>query len=190
MFWKNNNLEISVFESWVVMLKTGKIALNTFKNIHLQSNICKSSNEGAGWWRGGCNESTPIRSGWWAWDPVGGTHSRQASGPQTSLPGHSPFDLLAKGKGRLVLPSNSQEQPLLSSPWSWPRSWSGRQAEGCKGQAAVAVRSHLRSSWGEALAFSQTSALWASCRKRSLLYLSLKSRFHFTKAHWAAVLSD
>lgn len=99
MFWKNNNLEISVFESWVVMLRTGKIALNTFKNIHLQSNIFYSSKEGTGWWQGGCDASNLIGSGWLAWVPVSGTRSWQASGLQTSLPGHSAFDLLlTKGK--------------------------------------------------------------------------------------------
>lgn len=32
------------------------------------------------------------------------------------LAGHSAFELLTKGKGRLILPSDSQEHPLLSSP--------------------------------------------------------------------------
>lgn len=122
---KNNNLEISVFESWVVMLRTGKIALNTLKNIHLQLNTFKSSKEGAGWWWGGCGVSGPIRSGREAWGSVSGTRSWQAAGSQTSLLGRNASELLlAKGKGRLVVPPNSQERPLLSSPWSRPRSWS------------------------------------------------------------------
>lgn len=54
----------------------------------------------------------PVRSGWWAGEPVGCTHSGQASGPQTSLPGRDAFELRrAKGKARLVVPLNSQEQP-------------------------------------------------------------------------------
>lgn len=131
MFWKNNNLEISVFESWVVMLRTGKIALNTFKNIHLQSNIFYSSKEGTGWWQGGLWREQPH----WEW--LVGLGPRQwhalmasfwaadlTSWPQCLWPSFN------KGKGRLVLPSNSQEQPLLSSPWSWPSCWS--RGKGCR----------------------------------------------------------
>lgn len=167
MCWKNNNLEISVFESWVVMLRTGKIALNTFKNIHLQSNICESPKEGTGRWWGGCSTSLLTRGGWCAW-ACRWHNSWQASGLQTSLPATVPLTFY-KGKGRLVVPSNSQEQPLLSSLWSWPRSWSRRQAKGCR-------RAKQYSLWEEvifgppgeeSLSFSQTSVLWVSRRKRS-----------------------
>lgn len=113
------------------MLRTGKIALNTFKNIHLQSNIFESPKEGTGRWWGGCSWAPspgaagvlgtcqwhPLTASFWATD--------LASWPQYLWP-------FTKGKGRLVLPSNSQEQPLLSSLWSWPRRWSKRQAKGCR----------------------------------------------------------
>lgn len=166
MCWKNNNLEISVFESWVVMLRTGKIALNTFKNIHLQSNICESPKEGTGRWWGSCRARILTRVAGVLGPVSGTTHGK--------LPGCRPRFLpqclwpFTKGNGRLAVPSNSQEQPLLSSLWSWPRSGSRCQAKGCR-------RAKQHSLWEvifgppgeESLSFSQTSVLWLSRRKRS-----------------------
>lgn len=103
MFWESNNLEISVFESRVVRLRTGKIVLNTFKNIHQQSNIFESSKEGAGG-TGARDVRDLIRSGWWARDPV--WHVPTASfWPQTPSWPQCLWPSLNKGKGRLVLPS-------------------------------------------------------------------------------------
>lgn len=192
MFWKNNNLEISVFESWVVMLRIGTIALNTFKNIHLQSNIVESSKEGAGWWRGGCQHEQPHREWLVCVGPCHG-YTRMASFWTAGLAGHSAFELLTKGKGRLILPSNSQEHPLLSSPWSWPRSWSRRQAKDCR-------RAKQCSWWKEVIFIPpgetpfpplKRQCFRLYCRQRSWLHLLLKFPFHFTDRHWiGGVLSD
>lgn len=167
MCWKNNNLEISVFESWVVMLRTGKIALNTFKNIHLQSNICESPKKGPGRrWGGGRARILPRVAG--VLGSVRGTTPGKLLGcrprflPQCLWP-------FTKGKGRLVVPPNSQEQPLLSSLWSWPRSWSRRQAKGCRRAKQHSLREEVifGPPGEESLSFSQTSVLWVSRRKRS-----------------------
>lgn len=85
-----------MFESWVVMLRTGKIALNTFKNIHLQSNIFESPKEGTGRWRGGCSRAPSPGAagalGTCQWHPLTASFRATdlASGPWTSLPGHRP----------------------------------------------------------------------------------------------------
>lgn len=111
MFWESNNLEISVFESRVVRLRTGKTALNTFKNIHLQPNKFESSKEGTGCWRvpATCTTSSGGAGGL---GTLCGTCPQQASGrrlpswPQCLGPSFN------KGKGRLVL-------PFVKSNLSW-----------------------------------------------------------------------
>lgn len=50
-----------------------------------------------------------------AWGPLRGTHSPQASGSKALHPGLDASALLAKGKGKLVLPLNSQEQAVEPS---------------------------------------------------------------------------
>lgn len=104
MFWESNNLEISVFESRVVRLRTGKIALNTFKNIHQQSNIFESSKEGTGWWRvpAMCATSSGVAGGL---GTLCGMCPQQASGRRLPSWPQCLWPSLNKGKGRLVLPS-------------------------------------------------------------------------------------
>lgn len=104
VFWERNNLEISVFESHVVRLRTGKMALNTFKNIHLQSNISESSKEGSGWWPvpAMCATSSGVAGGL---GTLGGLRPRQASGRRLPSWPQCLWPSFNKGKGRLVLPS-------------------------------------------------------------------------------------
>lgn len=101
VFWERNNLEISVFESRVVRLRTGKTALNTFKNIHLQSNVFESSKEGPGWWRVPAT-SSGVAGGL---GTLCGLRPRQASGRRLPSWPQCLWPPCNKGKGRLVLPS-------------------------------------------------------------------------------------
>lgn len=186
MFWESKNLEISVFESRVVRLRTGKIALNTFKNIHLQSNIFESSEEGQV--GGGCPRCARPHQEWLVGSGpcVAGAQGKLLAAD--SLPGHSAFDrLLTKGKeGWFYLQSRA-----ISVEYTWKLAWQVEQAPRWrlqKDQAhSLVERTPLRSSQGESLSFSLTSVFLASCRKRSWLHLSLKFLFHFTKGHSTAV---
>lgn len=86
-----------MFESRVVRLRTGKMALNTFKNIHLQSNTSESSEEGTGRRRAPamCATASGVAGGL----GPGVACARGKLLTADSLPGHSAFDrLLTKGE--------------------------------------------------------------------------------------------
>lgn len=101
-------------------MKTGKIAfkyiLKTFIHNQTDLNLLRNMQVGD---RTAVTQAAPSGvAGGWARGPVNDTHSPQTSRTQPALPGRDAFGLLlAKGRGKPVLPSRSQE-PLESSPRS------------------------------------------------------------------------
>lgn len=135
MFWKKKyNLEISVFESWVVMLRTEKkngikYILKTFICNQTYLNLPRKEQVGDG-------VAAPPAAPSGMAGRFGSPSGAQTQGKLLSIdPASWPRCLwtsYSQGKRKVGCTFKQSGVIMLSSPWSWPRSWSRYQAKGCQ----------------------------------------------------------